>query len=76
MKNILFISPDQFGYLSDHYYHAKYLKEYYEVDFLCFDKALPKINEAEIKIHYLNYNLNKPLRNLNYLKYAFKLTKE
>jgi glycosyltransferase involved in cell wall biosynthesis len=74
VRKILFISPSQFGYFSDHYYLAKYLRNEFQIEFLCFDKSLPRYNEPEIKIHYVNFGKNKIFRNLDYLKQAFQLT--
>jgi len=75
-KKLLFVSPEQFGYLSDHYYYCKYLKNHFEIDFLCFDKGLPKINEDGVNIIYLNYHQNKLQRLLYFIFYAIRITRK
>jgi hypothetical protein len=75
-KKLLFVSPEQFGYLSDHYYYCKYLKNNFEIDFICFDKEQPKINEEGVNIIYLNFNQNKLQRLLYFIFYAIRITRK
>ena len=43
MKKILFVNGAQFGYLTDVYKYCQYLKDQYHIEYICFDKHMPKI---------------------------------
>lgn len=75
-KTLLLISPEQFGYLSDHYYYCKYLKDTFEINFLCFDKGYPKIQEENVNLIYLKFNHNKLRRLLFFIYSAIRLTRK
>lgn len=68
MKRILFISPEQFGYLTDHYYLSLYAKNKYKVTFVCFDKGYKKMDAQGIELIYLDYNCGKISRSINFIK--------
>ena len=50
---ILILSNEQFGYLVDYYYYAKYLSSFFNITFICPDDNLKRIEVPEIKIIYL-----------------------
>jgi hypothetical protein len=54
MKPRLLISnPGQFGYKAGYYYYAKYLKESFQVTFICFDEGYPKVQLEGVEIEYV-----------------------
>lgn len=56
-QRIVIISPRQFGYWSDYYYWALYLKNKFEIYYLCQYDGLPIIKEDLINVIYLKkYN--------------------
>ncbi len=57
-KRILFISPNQFGYLTDYYYFCKYLRNDFDIHFLCFDRGLKKRSLDTVKVHYVSFSGN------------------
>ena len=67
MKKILFINGAQFGYLTDLYSYCYYLREDYSIQYICFDKHLPKIALDNVKIIYIPYKGPKLVRGLIYL---------
>ena len=75
-KSLLIINPNQYGYMAGYHYYCKYLKDYFNIDFLCFDKGFIKIEELGINIHYIKYNQNIILRNISYLIKAFQLSRK
>ncbi|HPD58234.1 MAG TPA: glycosyltransferase, partial [Smithellaceae bacterium] len=75
-KKLLIVSPEQFGYQSDHYYYCKYLKAHFDIDFICFDKAHPIIQEENVNVIYRNFNKDKIQRLLSFIWFAIKKTKE
>lgn len=67
MKRILFINGSQFGYLTDLYNYCLYLKDDYDIQYICFDKHLPKISLDKVKVTYIPYKGPKLFRGLLYL---------
>lgn len=67
MKRILFINGSQFGYLTDLYNYCLYLKDDYDIQYICFDKHLPKIALENVRITYIPYKGPKLFRGLLYL---------
>lgn len=74
---ILILNPkSQFGYGAGYFYYCKYLKHYFNIDFLCFDKALPKVQEDGVNIIYYNFNRNKIVRILAFLFYSIRMSRQ
>jgi hypothetical protein len=73
-KRLLVINPNQFGYAAGYHYYCKYLKDYFEIDFLCFDKGYPKLNENNVNVIYLGFNKNKYKRFFHFLYNAINLS--
>ncbi|MFZ2322077.1 MAG: hypothetical protein WAV89_00115 [Ignavibacteriaceae bacterium] len=73
---ILIINPNQFGYHTDYYYYAKYLKESHNVHYICFDRKRKKIELPGINIIYLKFPRIRLLRSIYFLimtlYYSFK----
>ena len=69
-KKLLFISPGQFGYLTDYYYYCKYLTKDFSITFLCFDEGLKKKEIPGVQIKYVPLKGNKFFRYLRWLKYV------
>lgn len=76
MKKVLFISPQQYGYMSDHYYLAKYAKEKYDLTFLCFDKGYEKQNSQSIKVEYMSFSIGKVKRSIYFIRKTLFLCEE
>lgn len=64
---LLIINKEQFGYLTDAYYWCKYLRDEYEISFICFDTGKKKIQLDGVKIHYVKYIGNKTFRGLLFI---------
>ena len=65
---LLIVNPEQFGYGAGYYYYVKFLKGYYDITFICFDKGYTVIEEHNVKIIYLPFSKNQISRTYNYLK--------
>ena len=52
-KKLTIVCPSQFGYLIDTYYYARYLKESYDITFICIASQKPIIEEEGIKVIYI-----------------------
>jgi len=68
MKKLLIINKTQFGYHIDSYKYCQYLKNYFEITYICLDTKKPKIYEDNINIIYVQYQSSYLKRGLNYIK--------
>lgn len=75
MKNLIFIVQEQFGYNPSTYYYSKYIKNYYNVYYLCWDHGLPKIHMDNVNVIYIKRNGNILLRTIRFLFIAQKTIK-
>lgn len=66
-QNLLIIDKTQFGYLTDAYYWCKYLRDEYEIHFLCFDDGRKKISMNGVFVHYISYKGSKVIRGIRYI---------
>jgi len=73
-KQILIINPQQFGYGAGYFYYVKYLRKFFKIDYLTFDKKWKKVEMENVNIVYRNYNTNKMLRLLDFIYTAIKMT--
>ena len=67
MKDLLFISSHQFGYLIDTYEYCKYLNRFYKITILCYDKGYSKQTIENVKVIYVNHSRLKIFRIILFL---------
>ena len=72
-SRILFVTQRQFGYHWNHYY-AKYLRDSYNIDYLCHDMGMVKVDMPGVNIFYLPFHKNKIKRILLFLNKIIHLT--
>jgi hypothetical protein len=58
-RKLLLINGSQFGYSAAHYYYCKYLREEFEIEFICYDRGLRKINLEGVIIKYVPFRRRK-----------------
>lgn len=73
-RKLLIINPNQFGYSVGYHYYCKYLKNEFDIDFLCIDKGFPKIDESKINIIYRPDEKNRLKRLLGFIYHAVRIT--
>lgn len=59
MQNLLYINKNQFGYHTDAFMHCAFAKEFFDIQFVCFDSGLEKIIEKHVKVVYVKDSKNK-----------------
>lgn len=64
MKKLTIVSWEQFGYHTDNYNHALYLRESFDIQFICFDENLKKIELEGVEVKYIKNYKNKLLRRM------------
>ncbi|MFW8602217.1 glycosyltransferase [Desulfobacterota bacterium M19] len=52
-KKLLILCQNQFGYHVDAYYYCKYLREHFDITYLCWDYGLPEILMPEVNIIFV-----------------------
>lgn len=67
-KSILFVSQIQYGYLIDYMKYCKYLKNDFDIVFLCWDHGNKKIDEPGVDIRYISRRGNIIIRNLRFIR--------
>lgn len=72
-KKILIINKVQFGYHIDTYKYCQYLKNYFDITYLCFDNVGELIYEDDISVNYINYKGSFIQRGLRFLVASQKL---
>ena len=75
-KKILFVNGNQFGYSSGHYYYCKYLKDKFEVEYLCYDRGYKKMLIDGVKVSYIPFSKNKIKRAINFIRISVSRSKE
>ena len=73
MKKLLIISQTQFGYHLDTYYYCKYLRDFFNITYICWDYNYVKLNLANVKVKYISRKGTKIKR---YLRFLFLTSKE
>ena len=74
-KKILIINPNQYGYSAGYFYYVKYLKQYFEIDYICYDKGLSKVDSQGIRVIYKDFNKrSRVFRLLDFIYSSIKLS--
>jgi hypothetical protein len=73
---ILFVNPKQFGHSAGHYFYCKYLKDEYNIFYLCFDKGLRKVRIPGVKVSYVKHSKYKIITAFRLIKKSVELCKE
>jgi glycosyltransferase involved in cell wall biosynthesis len=71
---LLFVYPYQFGYHTDSYKYCEYLKESFDISYLCFDYGLERLILNDIQVIYMPYNTGKLNRLFRFFKYLIRYT--
>ena len=67
MNRLLIISKNQFGYLTDVYKWAEYLRGSYDVSVVCFDYNYPKQYLDNVNVHYISNKGGFSLRGVRFI---------
>lgn len=70
---LLLINGNQFGYSAGHYYYCKYLKDKYDIQYICYDRGQKKMLMDGVNVHYIPFNGNKLKRILRFLFHSIRL---
>lgn len=67
-KKVLFIHQSQYGYNMGSVQYVKYLKDDYDISFICWDYLKKRINEPKITVKYISRKGNKIKRNIIFIR--------
>ena len=70
MKQLLIISKRQFGHHTNYFKYCEYLKDNYNITFVCFDTGLEKITLDKVAIKYIPWKGLKTIRGVRFLVIA------
>jgi len=70
-KKILIINKSQFGYLTDYYKYCEYLRDEFDVTYLCFDVGNKKLQMENVNIKYVSNKGIKLIRGIRFVINAF-----
>jgi len=68
MKKLLIINKVQFGYHIDSYKYCQYLKNNFDITYLCFDTGKQKVQEENINIIYIPHEKTFLNKGFNFIK--------
>lgn len=66
-NNILIINKTQFGYHTDYYKYCEYLRDRFNITYICFDSNLKKISLSGVKVKYISNLGTKPFRGARFV---------
>src|SRR5690554_7510471 len=73
---LLIINKTQFGYHTDYYKYCEYLRDEFEVTYLCFDSGLKKLKIGDVNVKYISNKGNRAIRGLRFFVYiVFEILK-
>lgn len=75
-KRLLFVNQSQFGYHIDFFKYCKYLKDDFEITYICWDYFKPRIEEEGIKVIYVPRVGTIIRRNFRFLIATFSTLKD
>ena len=70
MKELLIITRDQFGILTDTYQYCKYLYRDFNITYVCFDEGFPLLYFPEIKVHYISHKGPRFFKGLRFMLFS------
>jgi glycosyltransferase involved in cell wall biosynthesis len=70
MKKLIIINQVQFGHHIDTFYYCKYLKDAFDIVYICWDHGLPKIKMDSTRVVYVSRKGNILIRSMRFLRQA------
>jgi glycosyltransferase involved in cell wall biosynthesis len=70
MKKLIIINQDQFGHHIDTYYYCKYLKDDYDIVYICWEHGLSKITMDGVRVVFVSRKGNFLVRSMRFLRQA------
>lgn len=69
-ERLLIINKEQFGSLTDSYKWCQYLRDDYDITFICFDSGRDKLSQEGVIVKYVSPGGPKVLRAIRFLLYC------
>ena len=74
-KKLLFVHPQQFGYGAGYFYYCKYLKNFFDIDFICYDQGFNKVYEEGVKVIYREIKGKRVFRLFKFIGFIIKYSR-
>ena len=73
---ILIVYPNQFGYHTDSFKYCEYLRESFDIVYVCFDQGFERLSLPDVNVIYMPYNKGKVSRLINFYSFLIQLTRK
>lgn len=73
---LLIICQSQYGYQIDYYNYCKYLKDSFDITYLCYDRGREMFQEEQINVIYLKNKRNKHFSQIYFIKKIIETIKK
>lgn len=73
---LIYINTTQFGYHTDSLKHCQYLREDFDITYLCFDYGYEKLPMSKVKVHYVNWEGSYPVRGYRFIRTGLDMLKK
>ena len=73
---LLIICQSQYGYQIDYYNYCKYLKDSFDITYLCYDRGREMFQEEQINVIYLKNKRNKHFSKIYFIKKIIETIKK
>jgi hypothetical protein len=74
-KKLLMINGNQFGYSAGHYYYCMYLKDRFDIEYICYDRGRVKMAIEGVTVNYVPFFSNKFKRLTQFILNCIKISK-
>lgn len=71
-QSLLIINRQQFGYHIDTFYYCRYLREDYDIKYVCWDYAKPKVELSGVAVAYVSRKGSIAARNFRFVASALR----
>ncbi len=72
----MIINGSQFGYSAGHYYYSLYLKDYFEIHYVCYDRGLDKLRLDGVTVEYIAFETGKIKRLFSLIRQSISKSKK
>jgi len=73
---LLIAYPNQFGYHTDSYKYCEYLKDNFDISYVCFDQGYERLHLPEVNVFYIPFNTGKARRLIHFFTFLIHLTRK
>lgn len=73
-RRLLLVNGNQFGYSAGHYHYCKYLRDSFELHYLCFDRGRKRLSLEGVKVWYVSFDGARATRILRFVLTSIRIS--